>query len=174
MSPPTRREITLVIFSLTVFVLSYNLETSLRVVGVSPAKLTSTYLGTFHSLSLLHRCVLTCVLPDIIGAVIQDPGFEKDGRRPKAWRDDLEKLIAGEWAWEDGQIAGVERGEVGLVGVGTTQRTIYNVGKEKKAGRSAAKDDPGVGTTKGVSVNEQFTRWEENVPRTKAIAHVPG
>lgn len=110
----------------------------------------------------------------LLGAVIQDPGFEKDGRRPKARRDNLEELIAGEWTWEDGQIAGVERGEVGLVGAGTTQRTIYNFGKDKKVERSAAKVDPGVGTYKSVTVNEQFTRWEEDLPRTKAVAHVPG
>ncbi|EKM58001.1 uncharacterized protein PHACADRAFT_251949 [Phanerochaete carnosa HHB-10118-sp] len=151
-SPPTRREVTLLIFSLTVFVLSYNLETSLRMAGVSPAKLAnSRYLS----------------------AVISDPGFERDGRRPTAWRDDLENLIAGEWTWEEGQIAGVERGEVGLVGAGTSQKTIYNVG-HKKAGRSATREDPGVGTTKGTTVNEQFTRWEKDIPKTTAIAHVPG
>lgn len=110
----------------------------------------------------------------MLGAVIKDPGFERDGRRPKAWRDDLEKLIAGEWSWEEGQIAAVERGQVGVVGAGTTQRTIYNVGKAKKTGRSAVKEDPGVGTTKGPTVNDQFTRWEENPPRSSAIAHVPG
>ncbi|GJE94842.1 hypothetical protein PsYK624_110180 [Phanerochaete sordida] len=152
-SPPTRREVTLILFSLTIFVLSYNLETSLRLAGVSPAKLaTSKYLS----------------------AVISDPGFERDGRRPQAWRDDLERLIAGEWTWEAGQIAGVERGEVGIIGAGTSQRTIYNVGADRKAGRAAVRLDPGVGLAQGVTVNEQFTRWEREVPRTSAVAHVPG
>jgi hypothetical protein len=108
-----------------------------------------------------------------IGAMIQDPGFERDGRRPQAWRDDLEKLIAGEWSWEEGQIAGVESGQVGLVGSGTTQRTIYNIGK-KLAVKGASRIDSGVGTRKGLTVNEQFTRWEGDVPRTRAVAHVPG
>lgn len=152
LSPPTRREVTLLLFSLTIFVLSYNLETSLRMAGMSPAKLANS---------------------KYLSAVISDPGFERDGRRPKAWRDDLEKLIAGEWTWEEGQIAGVERGEVGIVGAGTTQRTIYNVDK-KKAARSATKEYPGIGITKGVTVNEQFTRWEKDIPRTSAVAHVPG
>ena len=45
-SPPTRREFTLLAFSLVIFVLSYNLETSLRLAGVSPAQLAnSKYLG---------------------------------------------------------------------------------------------------------------------------------
>ena len=109
----------------------------------------------------------------VTGAVIQDPGFERDGRRPHAWRDDLEKLIAGEWAWDEGQIAGVESGQAALVGAGTSQRTIYNVGK-KFASRSATREFPGIGVTNGVTVNEQFTRWEQDIPRTTAIAHVPG
>ena len=84
--------------------------------------------------------------------MISDPGFERDGRRPQAWRDDLERLIAGEWTWEDGQIAGVERGEVGIIGAGTTQRTIYNAGAQKQAARAAARVDPGVGLAQGVTV----------------------
>lgn len=106
--------------------------------------------------------------------MIPDPGFERDGRRPTAWRDNLEKLIAGEWTWEEDQIAGVERGQVGVVGAGTMQRTIYNVGQKKKAGRSASKEDSGAGTAAGATVNEQFTRWEKDIPRTTAVAHVPG
>lgn len=43
--PPTRREVTLILFSLTVFILSYNLEASLQLVGVKPAKLSGSYLS---------------------------------------------------------------------------------------------------------------------------------
>ena len=45
-APPTRREVTLILFSLTIFVLSYNLETSLNLVGVRPQRLQSTYLSS--------------------------------------------------------------------------------------------------------------------------------
>ncbi len=45
-APPTRREVSLLLFSLTIFVLSYNLETSLGLVGVRPQKLSSTYLSS--------------------------------------------------------------------------------------------------------------------------------
>ena len=44
-APPTRREFTLVLFSLTIFVLSYNLEASLGLVGVHPQRLSSSYLS---------------------------------------------------------------------------------------------------------------------------------
>lgn len=46
MAPPTRRELTLLLFSLTVFMFSYNLETSLGLVGVHPQKLSVSYLST--------------------------------------------------------------------------------------------------------------------------------
>lgn len=58
--------------------------------------------------------------------------------------------------------------------MGTTQRTIYNVGNEKKAGRSASKDEPGIGIATGGTPNEQFGRWEDKIPVSKALAHVPG
>ena len=48
LGPPTRRELTLLVFGLGLFVLSYNLETSLRIVGVSPKALdtlNNAYLG---------------------------------------------------------------------------------------------------------------------------------
>ena len=43
------------LFSLTVFVLSYNLETSLGLVGVNPQKLSASYLSSIGECSM---CVL--------------------------------------------------------------------------------------------------------------------
>ena len=43
------------LFSLTVFVLSYNLETSLGLVGVNPQKLSASYLS---SIGECFKCVL--------------------------------------------------------------------------------------------------------------------
>ena len=54
-APPTRREVMLMLFSLTVFVLSYNLETSLGLVGVNPQKLSASYLS---SIGECFMCVL--------------------------------------------------------------------------------------------------------------------
>ncbi|EMD35587.1 hypothetical protein CERSUDRAFT_116315 [Gelatoporia subvermispora B] len=151
LSPPTRRELTLLLFSLTIFVLSYNLETSLQLVGVPPAKLRSSYLTT-------------------IGLGTKDPGLEPDGRRPREWRDKLEDVIFGDWEWKEGQVAGVERGQVGISSVGAA---IYNVGS-RSASRSAGKEDKGVSLKSGVTPKEQFLRWEEGPPETKAVVHVPG
>ena len=53
-APPTRRELTLALFALTVFVLSYNLEASLGLVGVRPQKLSSSYLLSIGELSFFE------------------------------------------------------------------------------------------------------------------------
>ncbi|KZT63320.1 hypothetical protein DAEQUDRAFT_815723 [Daedalea quercina L-15889] len=150
--PPTRREITLVLFSLTVFILSYNLEASLQLVGVRPAKLSGSYLSA-------------------IGLGGQDPGYDRDGRRPKEWRDELENMIAGEWEWEEGKAAGVATtSSVGPVGTAA----IYNADASKSPTFGTGREDRGIGLTKGVSPREQLVRWETKVPVAHAIAHVPG
>lgn len=60
-APPTRREITLLLFSLTIFVLSYNLEASLAIVGVHPQKLTSSYLSSLGEFrNCMHSNVRGC------------------------------------------------------------------------------------------------------------------
>jgi hypothetical protein len=84
-SPPSRRELTLILFSLTVFILFYNLDTSFRLLGVDPVSTQSALLG-----KLGFR-------KSIIGA---------DGRRPPGWRDPLEGEIFGDWAWDEDHVAG--------------------------------------------------------------------
>lgn len=121
---------------------------------------------------LLHTHVTSIVTT---GAVLQDPGFERDGRRPQGWRDELENTIAGEWVWEQGEIAGVKPGKIGVaMGTGTGQQTIYNPGKGSKASRSAGPAHPGVGITQGVTVDDQYLRVTNEIPETRTIAHVPG
>ncbi|THH00491.1 hypothetical protein EW026_g2057 [Hermanssonia centrifuga] len=139
-----------------VFVLAYNLETSLHMVGVSPSKLSSSYLSK-------------------VGLINKDPGYERDGRRPQAWRDELENIIAGDWLWEEGEIAGVERGQIGVaLSSGSGSKTVYNVGKAKSASRSAARESLGVGVTNGTTAQEQLEHWGDSIPESKAIAHVAG
>lgn len=111
-----------------------------------------------------------CLYTRLAGIGTQDPGFDPDGRRPKGWRDELESIIFGEWAWDEGKVADVERGHVGLVG----NAAIYNADSGGTVSRSAGKDDRGVGVTQGVSSHEQFIRWGDDVPRAKVVAHVPG
>jgi hypothetical protein len=84
-APPDRREITLVLFSLTVFILSYNLDISLRLLGLDP----STQRAIFNTLGLGELTVI-----------------EKDGRKPLAWRDSLENTISGDWRWDEKHVAG--------------------------------------------------------------------
>ncbi|KAF9653488.1 hypothetical protein BDM02DRAFT_3107363 [Thelephora ganbajun] len=81
-APPTRREFTLLLCAFTIFIISYNLNPSLHVIGLTPAaSLQKLGLGS-------------------------DPGFDPDGRRPESFRDDVEDLIFGDWEWVEGQVAG--------------------------------------------------------------------
>ncbi|KAI0763049.1 hypothetical protein BD413DRAFT_616506 [Trametes elegans] len=153
-APPTRRELTLLLFSLTIFVLSYNLEASLGIVGLHPQKLTSSYLAT-------------------LGLGTKDPGFDPDGRRPKQWRDELENLIAGDWEWREGEVSGVARGSAAASGSGRTA-VMYNFGGNRKVARSAQKEDRGVSLSTGVTVKDQFIKWGKDLPETTVVSHTPG
>lgn len=85
-APPTRREFTLLLCAFTIFIISYNLNPSLHIIGLSPsASLQKLGLGS-------------------------DPGFSPDGRRPEPFRDDTESLIFGDWEWVEGQVAGTPAG----------------------------------------------------------------
>ncbi|KAK7686027.1 hypothetical protein QCA50_010838 [Cerrena zonata] len=161
-SPPTRREISLVLFAFTIFVLTYNIETSLRAVGVN-TKLNAGYLST-------------------LGFGNKDPGLDPDGRRPVEWRDDLEKVIVGDWDWKEGDIASVEHAQESLIlldlGDAVEASTyIYKAGSGKTASRSATKEAIGVGLNKGVTLGGGLVWWGEkgnNIPDSRALVHVPG
>ena len=77
-SLPNRREISLLLFSLAVFIFSYNLGTNL-----------SPHSAVFRKLGLAGSSVIG-----------------NDGRRPPGLRDKLENAIFGEWRWDQGHIAG--------------------------------------------------------------------
>lgn len=129
--------------------------------------------ATFYYIQTQGSLTVRCC--DTTGIVATDPGYDRDGKRPQPWRDELERLIEGDWEWEEGQVADVERGHLGLSSShGSFPQPIYNVGKAKVASRSATREDPGIGVTEGVTVNEQIVRWETTIPETKIIAHVPG
>lgn len=82
-APPTRREFTLLLCAFAVFIIFYNLNSSLHIIGLSPgASLRKLGLGS-------------------------DPGFDPDGRRPESFRDDADNLIFGDWEWTEGQVAGL-------------------------------------------------------------------
>jgi hypothetical protein len=81
-APPTRREFTLLLCAFTVFIIFYNLNPSLHIIGLRPgSSLQKLGLGS-------------------------DPGFDPDGRRPGSFRDDAEDMVFGDWEWAEGQVAG--------------------------------------------------------------------
>ncbi|KAI0754406.1 hypothetical protein C8Q80DRAFT_1138876 [Daedaleopsis nitida] len=149
-APPTRREVTLLLLSLTIFVLSYNLETSLGLIGVRPQRLSTSYLAK-------------------IGLGTRDPGFDADGRRPAQWRDELEDLIAGDWEWREGEVSGHARS---MSSVSGGSAMAYNFGMLRRRKRRIEKGEREVGLSR--SMKEQFIKWGKKVPHTKIVAHTPG
>jgi hypothetical protein len=81
-SPLGRREIALLIFSLTVFILAYNFDSALHFFGAD-----------FSSAIFLP-------FPPFSTSLIST-----DGRKPFGWRDRLEREIFGDWEWDEGHIA---------------------------------------------------------------------
>ncbi|THH32788.1 hypothetical protein EUX98_g1422 [Antrodiella citrinella] len=112
-----------------------------------------------------------------LGLGKKDPGLDVDGRRPLAWRDDLEKLMVGDWEWKEGHIAAVEHAQDTL-SLGEGERKgfsyVYNVGQE--ASRSAGREMMGVGVDDGLTGMDLVLKfnWEHEGAQTRAIAHVPG
>ncbi|KAI0278082.1 hypothetical protein BGY98DRAFT_934005 [Russula aff. rugulosa BPL654] len=147
-SPPTRRELTLILFCVTIFIVAFNASTTLRLIGLDPSSLIS-----FSS------------SPAPIGL---------DGRRLEGYRDRLENEIFGEWDWEPGKIAGIKDAEphghpdAYLYGEGKTgEQAMWLLG----VGEGRYINGEGLGTT---SVNDEVVRWGEDVPRTELRQHVPG
>ena len=92
------------------------------------------------------------------------------------WRDELEKLIVGDWEWKEGQIAAVEHAQDSLsLGEGEKKgfSYVYNVGQES---RSASRQRMGVGVDVGPTGLEQILKfnWGHEGVQTRALAHVPG
>ncbi len=155
-SPPTRRELTLLLFCATVFIVAFNASSSFRLLG-----LDSSSFIPFSS----H--------PAPIG---------KDGRRLEGHRDRLEGEIFGVWAWEPGCVAGVREAESSrlLHGRSYNHPDAYLRGEGRFGeqtmwlrGVGEGRHDQGkdFGST---SVNDEFMRWGVNVPRTELVQHVPG
>jgi hypothetical protein len=154
--PPTRRELTLLLFCVTVFIVAFNASTTLRLLGLDLSSLTSLS-SSSAQLGL-------------------------DGRRLEGYRDRLENEIFGEWEWEPGHIAGVKDAEstrllhgkphghpdAYLRGEGLTgEQTMWLLG----LGEGRFINGEGLGST---SVNDEFVRWGEDVPRTELRQHTPG
>jgi hypothetical protein len=155
-STPTRREFTLLLFCVTIFIVAFNASASLRLIGLDPSSIIPFSSG-----------------PAPLGL---------DGRRLEGYRDRLENEIFGEWEWEPGHIAGVKEAESTrlLHGRQHGQKDAYVRG-EGRSGKQAMwllgvgegryGHGEGLGTT---SVNDDFVHWDNDVPRTELRQHVPG
>jgi hypothetical protein len=144
-APLERRELMLVLFSLAVFSFSYNIDNSIRLLGLDPEAahgVVSSTLGFGNS--------------KLIG---------KDGRKPAGWRDALEAEIFGPWGWDEGHVAGdgAERsqlkdtGKYGALWAG--QKETGDV-RNKFLGES--------------TVNEGFLKWGDDIPQSKVVRHTAG
>lgn len=145
-APPERREIILILFSISAYLLAYNFETSLGYVGIDPAAAQG---------ALYRRIGLGKT--KILG---------RDGRKPAGWRDKLENQIFGSWDWEEGHIAG---------DASQRNQMFRGRGKhgaqwmERKAARSLDHTRFGDDTVNGAHV-----WWKDDVPVVTVLKHVPG
>lgn len=142
---PDRREITLLIFCLTVFVFSYNLETSLRLLGLDPVASQGAIL------SHLGLTTTSVIAPD--------------GRKPDGWRDKLEDEVFGTWNWDEGHVSGDGKG--GHQGKGTGGYGALWAGEAV----IGALDRLMFG---GESIRDAVNRWGADIPRATLVKHVPG
>jgi hypothetical protein len=89
----------------------------------------------------------------------------KDGRRPPGWRDRLEDVIFGEWRWDEGHVSG-----------DGAERSMEKGGNRYGAQwleRRASVEVSGLVYGED-RANDVIDRWEENVPHTTLVKHVPG
>lgn len=89
-----------------------------------------------------------------------------DGRRPAAWRDELEDIIFGDWSWEPGHIAGH-----------VDQKTMKKGEDEQYSAIWIGKDATGPlrgGRFGDDTVNQGIWNWGDHVPSSKILLHTPG
>jgi hypothetical protein len=144
-APPDRREIALILFSLTVFLVSYNIDSSIRIFGLDPE---TTYGLVLSSLGFGNSKIIA-----------------NDGRKPPGYRDALEDEIFGPWGWDEGEVAGdgAERSQLKVTG----RHNAMWLGREE----TGVLGGKVFGDT---TVNEGFLRWQEDIPQSKLVRHVPG
>ncbi|KAF5357195.1 hypothetical protein D9756_006594 [Leucocoprinus leucothites] len=144
LSPPDRREITLLLFCIGTYILAYNLETSLRVLGVDSVATSG---------ALFSRIGLG-----------KTRAIDRDGRKPNGWRDHLEHAIYGDWKWDEGHTAGNGGERTQKVGKGR-----HGAVWASKADVGQAGDVSGE-----ASVDEALQWWRDDFPQTRVLKHAPG
>ena len=145
-APPERRELVLILFSVTCYLLAYNIETSLNYVGIDPVAAQG---ALFRRIGLGKTKVLA-----------------RDGRKPAGWRDRLELTIFGSWNWDEGHVAGDESSRNQLRKGGGRHGAQW---VERRAVRALDSERFG-----GDTVNGGHWWWGEDIPVTTVVKHVPG
>lgn len=144
-SPLDRREITLLLLCVVVYILAYNLETSLHLLGVDSV---ATSGAVFSRIGLGKTRAI-----------------DHDGRKPNGWRDKLELEIYGNWGWDQGHVAG--NGDERTQKPGTGQHGAAWVSKAEARDLSWKPFGE-------VSVDQAIQRWRDDVPSTKVLKHTAG
>ncbi|KAF9456415.1 hypothetical protein BDZ94DRAFT_1229680 [Collybia nuda] len=144
-APPDRREIALILFSLSVFLVSYNLDNSIRLFGLDP--------------EATHGIVLSKI------GLGSSKAIGNDGRRLPGYRDALENEIFGAWRWDGDEVGGdgAERSQLEVAG----RHDAMWLGREE----TGVLGGKVFGET---TVNDGFLRWQEDIPQSKLLRHVPG
>jgi hypothetical protein len=161
LAPPTRREWTVALFGVCVFVLSYNFNSSLHVTGID------------HT----ARAALSKTLGRSGAASADDLGSQlgTDGRRLPAWRDALEDAIFGKWEWREGAVADGS----GRPPVGEGDRYMEGAvwGPQLNGSLKPVADDGEDAMRRGwatTSTNAGQVYWKAGPPETTLKQHVPG
>lgn len=142
---PDRRELTLILFSLTVYLISYNLDSSLSLLGLNP--------------SATQGAVLTRL------GLGETKYIDSDGRKPEGWRDALEKQAYGDWGWDSDHVAGdgSERSQT----KGTGRHGAMWMSKRMPGSTTSSFLGPS-------TIDQALLWWNDDLPITKLVKHAPG
>ncbi|KAF8348685.1 hypothetical protein F5887DRAFT_1249702 [Amanita rubescens] len=144
-SLPDRRELTLILFSLTVYLISYNIDTSLTLLGLNPSATEG---------ALLTRLGLG-----------ETKYIDNDGRKPEGWRDALEEQAYGKWTWDTGHVAGD----------GSERSQPKGMGRHGAMWVSKRMPGATTSSFLGLStVDQALLWWHNDVPVSKLVKHAPG
>ncbi|KAF8629026.1 hypothetical protein AX15_003600 [Amanita polypyramis BW_CC] len=144
-TPPDRRELTLILFSLTVYLISYNLDSSLSLLGLNPGATQGAVLSRLGLSDTKH-----------IG---------EDGRKPDGWRDTWEEETYGKWEWDGNHVAGD----------GSERSQPKGTGRHGAMWMSKNDLGPTTSKVLGeTTVGQALAWWLDDVPLTKLVKHAPG
>ncbi|KAF8155884.1 hypothetical protein B0H34DRAFT_715231 [Crassisporium funariophilum] len=144
-APPEKREITLVLLSLTVYFFAYNIESSMQILGIDPVTTQGVVLSRF--------------------GLGKTKAIGRDGRKPAGWRDPLETDIFGDWSWDDGHVAGDVKSRSQSKGTGRHGATWIGPTEVGAIERKRFGDE---------TVNDALQRWGDDLAQTQLVKHVPG